>query len=383
MGAMHLRALRNGAIAAVLTALVGLSLNALVSSDASSTGARAPSSPSTTPSPACHPEAQPLDRAAIRDVTGGFQDVWFDGPARGWAVGSVGEQDTSTTPVLASWDGASWAPSTDASAFGNAALLGVDGTSGSDVWAVGWSTEGFGRDGLAAHFDGTGWNATTALPDGELTDVLPLADDDVWAVGSSGDPTVTEERATAVHWDGSTWTEVPVQAGGGRSGLAAIAGTTGDLWAAGYHHNGGLLLHYDGTSWEPIELPKRTGPMDDVAVAGQTVWAVGDGILRGTGSSMRTVIGAPRNGSFASVVPLATDRAIAVGAVVTGERSSSIAIGVQASAGGSNAQIVSMKAAGSDALTAVTTVRRDTLAAGWREGPKTTVPLVATLRACV
>ncbi len=385
MESMHLRALRNGVVAAVLTALVGFALNALVSPGASTTDAE-PShgpSPGPSPSPACRTEAQPLDRAAIRDVTGGFEDVWFDGPGRGWAVGSLGDQDTSTTPVLASWDGASWAPSADVSAFGNAAMLGVNGTDGSNVWAVGWSTEGFGRDGLAAHFDGTAWDTTTALADGELTDVLALADADVWAVGSSGDPAVTEERATAVHWDGSTWTEVTIQAGGGRSGLQAISGSPNDLWAAGYHHQGGLLMHYDGTSWERLELPKRTGPLNDVAVTGSTVWVAGDGVLRGDGTSMGTVADAPKDGSFDAVVPLSADRAVAVGAVVHGERSSSIALGVQASADGSAAHVVGIKAAGNDALTAVTTVRRDTWAAGWRETPKATVPLVETLQACV
>jgi hypothetical protein len=378
MGAMHLRAARNGAIAAAVTALVGFALNALVSSGDSSSSAAPPPSPTTSPSPTCAPAARPLDRSAVRGVTGRFDDVWFGGPTRAWAVGSEGDVDTSTTPVLAAWDGSAWAPSNDADALGTSALLGVDGAGGSDVWAVGWSTQGFGRDTLAAHYDGTSWHASSPAPDGELSDVRVLASDDAWAVGSLGDPSVTDEHAVAVHWNGSTWSQITVPAGGGRSGLVSIAGTTDDLWAAGYHHQGPLLMHYDGTSWTQIELPKRTGPIGAVAVSGSTVWAAGDGVFRGDGSSVREIIGAPKGGSFADVAPVSASAAFVVGSILRGEQARSVAMAIN----GTTTQLLSLKAAGNDGLTSLARVRGETWAAGWRQTSRAAAPLVATLTAC-
>jgi len=377
MGSMHLRALRNGTVAALITAIAGFGLNAVVSSDAGSSRVEGPPSPSASPSPVCRPEARPLDRAALAGVAGRFDDVWFDTPGRGWAVGSNGDEDTSIEPVLAAWDGETWAVSSDEASLGTAALLGIDGSGADDVWAVGWSTDGFGRDTLAAHFDGTSWDVMSSAPDGELSDVRVLADDDVWAVGSLGNPDFVEEHATAMHWDGSAWTQVAVPAGGGRSGLTAIAGTADDLWAAGYHHLGALLMHYDGSRWERVDL-ERTRPLNGVAVDGGDVWLAGSSLFLGDASSFSSVVDAPKGGSFTDVTPLSRDAAVAVGTVARGDRSRALALEVD----GATTRAARVRAPGSDGLTTAAAVRANVWLSGWHETPKSVAPLVAAFDGC-
>jgi hypothetical protein len=68
--------------------------------------------------------------------------------------------------------------------------------------------------------------------------VSAIAPDDVWAVGTyAGDDGI--EDPLTVHWDGSTWTEVPTQAGGDGDAVdslvGAAAGANGDVWAVGLH----------------------------------------------------------------------------------------------------------------------------------------------------
>jgi hypothetical protein len=376
MGGMHLRALRNGLVAAVLTAVVGFALNALVSSDGSSVAERSPA-PTGSPSPSCVPEARGLDRAALRAVGGRFQDVWFDSARRAWAVGWLGVDDASATPVLAAWDGDVWTPS-DAGDLGTGALNAVGGSGPDDVWAVGWSTPGLGRDTLALHYDGAAWSAVPAAPDGELSDVLVLAPDDAWAVGWLGDPSQVKERATALHWDGATWNEVAVPAGSGRSGLTSIAGTAEELWAVGYRRHGPLVERFDGTSWQRVDALDEGGPLRAVALRGSTIWLAGSAIRRGDGSSFERVAVAPDGGSFSDVTPLGGGRALAVGSISKGDRSRSFALQVA----GASSIPIDLGAPGSDALEAAAVVRGQPWLAGWRETRKGTSPIVAIATTC-
>jgi hypothetical protein len=374
---MHLRAVRNGAVAAVLTALIGFALNGLFGSDGSSSAAS--SSPSSSPTPACKPKAEVAPRSAFAGLPGRFADVWLDGTRQGWAVGSAGTADTDSTAVLARWDGLAWTAASDTPEVGTAdALEGVDGADASDVWAVGWSSDGLGKDTLAAHFDGTSWTVTTSPTDGRLFDVRVVAPDDVWAVGSAGDPDFVEETALVLHWDGTAWTEMSVPAGGGRSGLYAIDGTDGDLWAAGYNHHGPLLLHLDGSTWKRFKGIDVRGPLQAVAVVKRTVWLAGSSILRGDGTTFTQVRKARSGGGFTDVVARSAGHAFAVGAVSAGDGSRSLAVEIDAGA----AKPARVPASGDDELDAVVLAGGDAWAAGWHATPKGVLPLVATIRGC-
>lgn len=87
------------------------------------------------------------------------------------------------------------------------------------------------------------FNSVTGM---EVIAISALSDTDVWGVGHS-----------SVHWDGTTWTLIPiVQAGGGTlvlSGVSALSST--DVWAVGpFVTSGGgtqeTVEHFDGASWK-------------------------------------------------------------------------------------------------------------------------------------
>jgi hypothetical protein len=254
----------------------------------------------------------------------------------------------------------------------------VDGSDPADVWAVGWTSDGVVTDALVARFDGSTWQPSDAPSDTALADVRAFGPDDVWVVGAAGNPEIVDERAVALHWDGSTWTQSAMPVGGGRSGLNAIAGTSGNLWAVGYHHRGPLVLHYDGTRWERMLEIDARGPLTAVAAWQGTTWLAGAGVLRGDGSAFAQILDARRGGSFTDIAAASADRAFAVGSVVTADASHALAVSID----GDRGTPARIRAQGNDGLEAIAPVDGSTWVAGWRESASGVVPFVATLRDC-
>ncbi|TNY37680.1 hypothetical protein [Thermomonospora catenispora] len=189
-------------------------------------------------------------------------DVAMVGPAEAWAVGhGFGPR----APLIAlRWRDGRWRMVDGPSGVHRGKLLAVCGTSPRDVWAVGAA----GREGLIAHFDGTAWRRVpapaTRFP---LTDVTATAPDDAWCAG--GD--------SLLHWDGRTWApvEVPVE-----SVNTVTAFSSADVWVGGAR---GDLAHYDGRRWRRVPAPERlrdatvwrASTATDARRGGPAVWMVG------------------------------------------------------------------------------------------------------------
>jgi hypothetical protein len=107
------------------------------------------------------------------------------------------------------------------------------------------------------HWDGATWtDMTPSGIFGGLNDVWAAASDDVWVVGVDG---------LLLHYDGSTWTQVP---SGTAASLLGVSGRTADdVWAVGLN---GTLLEYDGVAWAPVASPLEADYWD-VAVRGDVV----------------------------------------------------------------------------------------------------------------
>ncbi len=113
------------------------------------------------------------------------------------------------------------------------ALFGIYAVSNNDIWTVG-GKEGLG---IAAHWNGSSWTATT-LGDNPYWGVFFSASNDGWAVGVGGH---------IQHYDGIRWTEVASPVTADLIHVAFSANGTG--WATGLN---GTLLKYVNGRWTRI-----------------------------------------------------------------------------------------------------------------------------------
>jgi hypothetical protein len=129
---------------------------------------------------------------------------------------------------------------------------------------------------LIYHYDDRNWNKRRAPA--PLYDVWGTAADDVYAVGDA-----------IAHWNGEEWR---VQTKLTRGPLRAIWGASDvEIFAVG---DDGLILHYDGSRWDPMESA-HSGDLTAVGgTAPDNVLAVGDGvILHYDGIAWSALPGAP------------------------------------------------------------------------------------------
>jgi hypothetical protein len=214
-------------------------------------------------------------------------------PTDMWAVGDIGTGcnpfqtvggSSGTFQTLAEhFDGTSW--SAVATPALNAALSGVAGAAGNDVWAVGDQAQGSSFNTLIEHWDGTRWAVIPSpkLPQGsELTGVTAPAPDNAWAVGFAGG----SADALVEHWDGSAWSVVasPAFAGVTISNGAISADSATDVWAMGFlatspTSDENVSLHWDGSGWtvNPAAHLRFGGVGPAAALSPSDVWAVGTG----------------------------------------------------------------------------------------------------------
>lgn len=136
-------------------------------------------------------------------------------------------------------------------------LRGIGVVSTNDVWAVGYTDPS--QDTLIQHWNGTQWSVVPSPNNGtysnKLYGITVVAANDIWAVGSYYDTAIYKTRPLTLHYDGSTWTIVPVSldfgadhveilgvAAASANEVIAVGSRTGDLRST-------LALHWDGTQW--------------------------------------------------------------------------------------------------------------------------------------
>jgi hypothetical protein len=162
-------------------------------------------------------------------LVGSISGVWGSGPSDVFAVGG---EDTG---VVVHYDGNEWT-TMDVPTVG--LLVWVYGFGPDDVFAV-------GVDGGAIHYDGSTWTALDSGTEQDLWGVFGHASNDVWVVGGDtdeGDPII-------LHWDGSAFTPVTIDAAenpNGARSLFKVWGIGSKVFAVGQR---GLILEYSGGSW--------------------------------------------------------------------------------------------------------------------------------------
>jgi hypothetical protein len=125
-------------------------------------------------------------------------------------------------------------------------------------------------------------------------------------VGRSGSPDPLDYRPLIVHFDGSSWTEVPSPqiVEGTLGSISAVSPT--DIWAAGMEIGTfrTVIEHYDGTTWTAVDHPSphsayvNFGALD--SVASDDVWLVGSYL---DANSVSRTLAEHWDGSFWQVVP--------------------------------------------------------------------------------
>jgi hypothetical protein len=219
-----------------------------------------------------------------------LRDVTAVAPNDVWAVGYYWVGNNNATLAM-HWDGTQWTIVTTPNTNTETTFFAVDALASNDVWAVGeyWNN---GAHIFTAHWDGAHWNPVygpnlNALDD-DLYAVIAIASNDVWAVGDKIPLGGNQFNQTlTLHWDGTEWVNVASPNIDPRNhylwGITATA--SNDVWAVGEHwiNNGNdeepLALHWDGSTWSIVPMPQIHS--DSIlraahAFTAQDVWAVGD-----------------------------------------------------------------------------------------------------------
>jgi hypothetical protein len=220
-----------------------------------------------------------------------------------WAVGSYYTGSTYQT-LIERWDGATWEifPSANGSTTQSNVLYGVNCTSASDCWAVGYQGNQFGDQTLIEHWDGTSWvvipspNTDVTKPN-FLNSVTCTSSTNCWAVGdyfvnlvfvAPGFIGTPLYQTLIEHWDGTSWS-IASSPNTNSTQTNILSGVTcnsaSDCWAVGRYAAGGngvfptldqtLVEHWDGTSWVIVASP-NTSPAEDNYLTSITCTSVAD-----------------------------------------------------------------------------------------------------------
>jgi hypothetical protein len=202
-------------------------------------------------------------------------DAFFDGvdgnsSTNVWAVGGSG-----TGTLTERWNGSAWSvvPSPNPTGSVGASLRAVKSLANDDAWAVGTSSHSTGipTRTLIEHWNGTSWSILPSpSPDGTqnlLRAVDGVAANDVWAVGATGHDGYggAPVASLVLHWNGSAWSQTTIPSSGGAFSITeltdVVAISANDVWAVGqgfsftYFQQVPYLLHYNGTTWTHSTIP--------------------------------------------------------------------------------------------------------------------------------
>jgi hypothetical protein len=188
-----------------------------------------------------------------------------------WAFGTTNAagEPAPGTPVAEQWNGTKWSSSPLPSGL-SSEIDAASAVSATSVWAV---TE-VGGDIL--YWNGSTWSVAHHVPGHDLlfTGITAVSNSDVWAFGFAS----VGPGLGTWHYNGHAWTHVT----GSAVGLVeASAVSATNIWAIGSSSEGpagGVLEHYNGTTWEPVTAAALSGLAFGgiVALSSTSVWAIAE-----------------------------------------------------------------------------------------------------------
>ncbi|MGD0705632.1 MAG: hypothetical protein ABSA02_37835 [Trebonia sp.] len=284
-----------------------------------------------------------------------------------WAVGSTNAaaNGVGAKPLIDNWNGTAWTQAATPATPGNtASLAAVSASSATDAWAVGRTQvnrEDFAP--LALHWNGTAWSvsasAATALA-GQIGDgVADIGPTDAYAIGGG---LGSADTGLVAQWNGSTWSRVTVpqpSSDGLASDLDAIsANGPDDVWIVGtfedeisstFFPDETYSLHWNGSTWSVVPMPLVGSSnvnaffhFNAIQVNSPTdAWAVGDrGVVDGTSTTLIE----HWNGTAWSIVPSPSPGSGAnLSGVTTSNAANDVwAVGLYTPAGATGAQTLTL-----------------------------------------
>jgi hypothetical protein len=192
--------------------------------------------------------------APIPTINLGLDSIAAVSPKDIWATGDpFSNADGTKTALIMHYDGVAWKQVTNQvsvpSTSSHSGLVSVTAAAGNDVWALGFAADALGNGGpLLQHWNGSVWSqvAAPANPKNStglgLSALAAVGHDDLYAVGTFGRSDIDETDSYLAHWNGTAWTQLPVQhTAFPTDGLNAVAvtpasggGTTGSpVWGVG------------------------------------------------------------------------------------------------------------------------------------------------------
>lgn len=188
----------------------------------------------------------PSPHPGVRHPGSGLTGVTVVSARSVWAVGSYSRATPSgnrlSQTLILHWNGKKWKQVRSTNPGGGRhfnALYDVAAVGRNNVWAVG-SYRGQGVGGrlpLVEHWNGHSWQTVPApsgcpYSDSSLTDLAPIAPNDIWAAGACEGVTLAE------HWDGKAWSISSSLNPGSQNNdgfLGITAATPQSVWAVGYY----------------------------------------------------------------------------------------------------------------------------------------------------
>lgn len=244
------------------------------------------------------------------DLGGAVLSAWGSSPEDVYLVG--GPLGNGGTAVVAHYGKAGWKKLNPG---GEDSYWWVTGTGANDLWMV-------GEKGRITHYDGGAFVEHQRPTTATLWGVWAASPNDVWAVGGTPGGGLGAPNDLVFHWDGASWSQVPLPAPAGKS-LNKVWGTSSqDLYAVGeagaiwhkkgdtwvnegdpplaqgnlltvygcsatdvYAVGGSDVLHSDGTTWTKVDVALSS------AVNGVTCSPSGEVLITGFGGSKQRLVG--------------------------------------------------------------------------------------------
>jgi hypothetical protein len=224
-------------------------------------------------------------------ATGGFNELWGIRCVSAkdcWAVGDSQIDTNGELTEVLHWNGHKWAKAVTPNPGGTAKkhfnqLFDVTCTAAANCWAggeYGNFTSGEVVFTMALHWNGSKWSkVSTPDPGGTLSGDVSALDGircagaaNCWAVGTYGSIITETFLNLVVHWNGHTWSKVPVPNPGGTGDadvnefISVTCSSASRCWAAGTYGNLASpatfineIFRWQGSKWSKVPVPNPDG----------------------------------------------------------------------------------------------------------------------------